>query len=305
MILKAPIPFITRILNFNFIYGVKSWNLDLHYSWNGIWTFPSLTRLLVALITAIAPRLSAQITQPALYERAHKSSDHEFIIIPMREKGLALVRDTEKFEGNKKTWEITIADTTLHEVWAPKIDIDQRMNILGHDYRDGNLYLIFEEPETSSRQIILVEVLLAEKTIKQHKFKPEVSLQLTHFSVLENKAVFGGYITKEPALIMYDLMNESAKIIPGVFRNKAELMDVRANSNDTFNALLIERDSKSKKLVVRTYDTNGVMLVDDIIALDEDKSVLEAMTSTLIFDELVVIGTWAYHANKLASGFFR
>ncbi len=104
---------------------------------------------------------------------------------------------------------------------------------------------------------------------------------------------------------MYDLTNESTKIIPGIFLMKEELMDVRNNSNDTFNALLIERESKSnKKLIVRTYDTNGILLVDDVIAIDEDKTVLEAISSSLVRDELVVMGTWTYGLNKQAAGIF-
>jgi len=110
---------------------------------------------------------------------------------------------------------------------------------------------------------------------------------------------------KEPTLLMYDLTNESTKIIPGTFLMKEELMDVRNNSNDTFNALLIERDSKSiKKLIVRTYDSNGVLLVDDVIAIDEDKTIIEAISSALVHDELIVMGTWTYGSNKQAAGVF-
>jgi hypothetical protein len=249
--------------------------------------------------------LSAQITQPALYEREHKDSEHTFLVISMGDNGIALVRDTEKFEGNKKNWEIIFLDSALNESWTCKIDIDQRMNILGHDYRNGNIYLIFEEPENSGRQINLTEIRLSEREVKQHKFKPDVTIHYTHFSILKNKAVFGGYLMKEPTLLMYDLSNESTKVIPGTFSMKEELMDVRNNSNDTFNALLIERDSKSiKKLIVRTYDSNGVLLVDDVIAIDEDKTIIEAISSSLVRDELVVMGTWTYGSSKQAAGIF-
>src|SRR6478609_2650693 len=195
--------------------------------------------LVVANLTSF--NLAAQITQPIVYERSHKDSDHSFLVISMGDKGLALIRDSEKFEGNKKIWEAILLDSALNESWSTKFEIDQRMNILGHDYRDGNVYLIFEEPENIARQINLTELILSERIVKQHKFKPDVNIQYTHFSILKNKAVFGGYMMKEPTLLMYDLTNESTKVIPGTFLMKEELMDVRNNSNDTFNALLIER----------------------------------------------------------------
>ncbi len=260
----------------------------------------------LALVILVSFNLRAQIiSQPALYERSRKGSDHSFLVISMKDKGIALIRDMEKYEDTKKIWEIIFVDSTLNESWTTKFEIDQRMNILGYDYRDGNIYLIFEEPENSGRQINLTEIIPPEKIIKQHQFKPNVTMRYTHFSVLNNKAVFGGYLTKEPTILMYDLSNESTKVIPSTFFKKVELMDVRNNSNNTFNALLIERDSQShKKLIVRTYDSNGVQLVDDIITIDEDKTILEALSSTLVRDEMVIMGTWTYGLSKQAAGIF-
>lgn len=276
------------------------WNLGF-----GIWNFHSLSNLIVIPILFLTFSLPAQITQPAIYEREHKGRDHEFIVISMGDRGIALIRDTEQFEGNKKKWEAILLDTTLTEVWTTIIEIDQRMGILGHDYRDGNIYLVFDEPETGGRQINITEILRSERIVRQHRFKPEVNMRFTHFSVLKNKAVFGGYILKEPTLLMYDLINESANVVPGIFQTKVELMDVRNNSNDTFNVLLTERDSKAnKKLDVRTFDSKGTLLVDDIIAIDENKTILEAITSTLVHDELIIMGTWTFNTSKQAAGIF-
>ncbi len=144
--------------------------------------------LVAAIVFLVSCSLSAQITQPALYERDHKDSDHSFLVVYMGDKGIALIRDTEKFEGNKKSWEAIFLDSTLNESWATKFEIDQRMNILGHDYRDGNIYLIFEEPENSGRQINLTEIILSERVVKQHKFKPDVTIRYTHFSILKNNS---------------------------------------------------------------------------------------------------------------------
>ena len=67
----------------------------------------------------------------------------------------------------------------------------------------------------------------------------------------------------------------------------------------------MERDAKAKKkLVVRTYDANGVLLVDDIIAIDDNKTIIEAISSALVHDELVVMGTWTYGSTGQAAGIF-
>lgn len=247
----------------------------------------------------------SQISQPARYELPHKGSDHEFIIISMGTNGLALVRDTEKFDGNKRKWEVIFLDTLLQETRHTKVLVDQRMGILGHEFSDGNIYLIFQESQNTGHPVAIFEFSQSDTLYKQHLFKPEVNIHFTHFTALNSKAIFGGYINREPALLLYDLQEERAKIIPGVFQPNVDLVDVRVNTNGTFNALLVEgRTSKNKKLVVRTFDSNGVILVDDVIEMEEGKNVLEAVTSSLVRDEMVIIGTWAYGVGKQAAGIF-
>lgn len=261
---------------------------------------------IVLLILICLCRLSvAQITQPARYEKEHKGSDHEFIIIPMAEKGLTLVRDTEKSEQRKKVWEIIVLDTALHETWDVKLNIDHIFGILGHDFRDGNVYLLFRESNNTKGKLNLVEVDLARHVIREHEFKPEVEISFSHFSVMKNQAIFGGYIAREPAIFMYDMTNESAKVLPSTFAPHMELLDLRTNINDTFNALLTERKSRNdKKLIVRTYDVNGVVLLDDEIKIENEKSILAGITSTLYNDELIIIGTWGEGASSMATGIF-
>lgn len=262
-----------------------------------------LTTLIPLLLLTL--HLQAQISQPARYEREHKNNDHEFIIVSMGVQGLALVRDTEKYESGKRNWEVIFLDTALQETWSTKIGVQQRMNILGHEYRDGNVYLIFQEHENTDRSVDIFELNLQSRLYKEHLFKPELNIHFTHFSVLNAKAIFGGYINKEPALLQYDLSEEKARIIPGVFQPNLDLVDVRVNSNETFNTLLVEgRSTKAKKLIVRTFDANGVMLVEDAIVIEEGKTILEAITSSLVRDELIIIGTWTYGSTKQAAGIF-
>src|SRR5271154_4870366 len=137
--------------------GIKIQNSKLRKSriWNlefGIWNFIATTLFITSFT------LTAQPTQPARYEREHKGSDHDFLVISMGEKGLALVRDTEKVEKYKKEWEVIFLDTALQESWKTKLEIGHRMNILGYEFRDGNIYLLFEEPDNLSKEINLTEI---------------------------------------------------------------------------------------------------------------------------------------------------
>jgi len=267
-------------------------------------SFFGFSRLKILGLLFLSSNLFAQISQPARYELTHKSGDHEFIIISMGSNGLALVRDTEKYDDGKRKWEVIFLDSALHEIRNTKISVEQRMAILGHEYNDGNVYLIFQEPQHLG-PVSIFEFRQSDSLYRQHLFKPEVNIRFTHFTALKSTAIFGGYINREPALLLYDLIEEKAKIVPGVFQPNVDLADVRVNTNGTFNALLIEgRTSKNKKLVVRTFDSNGVIIVDDAIEIEEGKTILEAITSSLVRDEMIIVGTWTYGMNKQAAGIF-
>ncbi len=261
--------------------------------------------LLIFILICASLLCQGQITQPIRYEKAHKGSDHEFIIVPMGEKGLTLVRDTEKYEQRKKVWEVIVLDTALHETWDVKMNVDNMYNILGHDYRDGNVCLLFRESNNTKGKLNIVELDLHTHVIREHEFKPEVDISFSHFSIMNNQAIFGGYIAREPAILLYDMKNESAKVLPSTFAPHMELLDLRTNTNNTFNALLTERKSRNdKKLIVRTYDANGVVLVDDEIKIENEKSILAGITSSLQNDELIIIGTWGEGTSAMATGLF-
>jgi hypothetical protein len=127
---------------------------------------------------------------------------------------------------------------------------------------------------------------------------------MTHFTVAGNSAVFGGYISSEPAVLLYDQSTDHTKVLPGLFISDVSLLDVRTNQNQSFNVLLAERSGKEKrKLVMRTYDHEGNLLIDDVIEIDPGLTILSGITSALEREEMIIVGTYS-DGSKQASGFF-
>ena len=56
-----------------------------------------------------------QLAQPFRYERLQKNSDDYFHVISLKENGIALFREREKYKNNNKLWELILLDTTLQE----------------------------------------------------------------------------------------------------------------------------------------------------------------------------------------------
>jgi hypothetical protein len=256
--------------------------------------------LLMAEVTALA-----QLSQPARFEKKKKSGDHDFTVVSMGEKGIALIRDQQKYQRGDNVWELTLLDTTLQETWAKELIIENRFNLIGHEYRDETLYFLFRVGDTEQGKLKIIKVDFKAGQTEEHNYEPELNIRLTHFNVVADQVVLAGYVSNQPTVLLYDLSNDHAKIIPGLLIDNSELLDVRVNINNTFNVLIAERESKLKKrLVSKTFDRQGAMLLDDVIEVDPDKVILSGFTSTLIRDELMIIGTWGEGTLKQSAGVF-
>ncbi|MFM8744301.1 MAG: hypothetical protein ACKODM_13390, partial [Cytophagales bacterium] len=237
---------------------------------------------------------ASQISQTARWERELKNSSHNYTVITMGNQGIALVHDKQKYESGKRFWEIIALDTLLKEKWTREVFVDNRYNFIGHDYRDGYLYFLFRFGETDTGDLKIIKMGGGNAVFETHDYDPQLSIKLTHFNIMENKAILAGYISAEPAILLFDVSTDQGKIIPGLFVKNTQMLDARVNANNTFNVVLSESPSKvKKKLVIKTFDHTGTLLLDDAIEVESNKTILSAVTSTLIRDELLIAGTWS------------
>lgn len=265
----------------------------------------SIRLFLIGAICSFSIASIAQVEQTARYERERKSNDPEFILIPMHEKGIALIHDTEQFKEGKKLWELLILNSDLTEVWRLEIDVESRSRLVGYDYKDNLVYVLFRTSDHEGSDLSLFTIDTKTQELKKFIIKQELTFKVTHLGILNRAVVLGGYVNNDPAVLIYDLETENLKIAPGFFLSDTELLDLRTNANNTFNTLIIDRTTKEKKkLILKTFDATGAMLFDDMIELDAKRVILSGITSTLKNDELLITGTWTQGTSKQASGIY-
>ncbi len=249
----------------------------------------------------------AQVRQHGRYEKEVKYSEEGFTVIPLKKEGLAMVREIKKGKFGSKVnfWELTILDTTMTVSWSTEIEMKVGLTLVGYEYEPGSIYLLFREGESDYHNFQLVTVPFHEKRSETDKIKFEVEFKITHFTMSGNNGVFGGYVNNEPAVLLYDRSSDHPKVLPGLFVSDISLLDVRANQNQSFNVLLADKKNKDKKtLMVRTYDHEGNLLIDDVIDFDPRLYVSSAITSALERDEMIIVGTYSEGQGKPAMGFF-
>jgi len=271
----------------------------------GIFSLPKKTSLTIFALLLSNIFLLAQPVQTDRYEKKLENGDKGYTHISLKENGIALVRDKEKYKEGKKIWETIILDTALHELYNQEFELESRLNLIGYEYVNNKLYLLFRKTETDINDFLLLSTNLENYSSKQYIIKQDLNFKITHFSVAGGSAILGGYVNREPAVILYELNNDQTKILPGFFLSDTELMDLRINRNNTFNTLLVDRGSReSKRLIIKTFDEWGGLLLEDAIKIPSDRTILSGMTSTLERDEMILMGTWAAAKSNQAAGIF-
>jgi len=248
---------------------------------------------------------SAQLSQPCRFEKPKSNTSNSFNIISLKEQGLALIRDKEKYKDGDKLWEVLLLDSTLHETWATDLALPNRYRLIGYEYLSNQIFFLFRAGESEADLLHLVQINLITNGITKYDIKHQFNLRLTHFIVAGTHAVLGGYINREPAVLVFEMMSNQVRVVPGFFLADFELLDLRVNVNDTFTAVLVERGKKEKKnLLVRTFDESGRLVLESAVEIEEGKTILAAQTSTLKRDEMMILGSFGQTNSKQAIGIF-
>lgn len=247
----------------------------------------------------------AQLSQVGRFEKEQKSRFGDFHVVSLEDQGLALLRDREKYEQRDRRWEFIQIDTMLAEVWTMDLAVDHKYRLAGYDYREKKMYYLFRIGETDLGDLKIIKLDPQTKQMFEFNYKPELAIQLTHFNIVGSQILLAGYVSRQPAVLLYNMDTNQAKIVPSLLADNTEILDVRANINNTFNVLLSERQTKvRKRLILRTFDDTGALLLDDLIEVESEKTLLAGMTSTLVRDELLLVGTWTDGISKQAAGIF-
>jgi hypothetical protein len=264
-----------------------------------------MIRIFFSCLFLIAGQLAyGQISQPARWEQELKFSDETYSIVSMREEGLALIRDLEDFESGKKKWEVLQLDTALRQAWSTILHVEADYNFLGFEHTPNRLNLMFRKQDMEFLKSIVFDIDLISREIKRSETEVKLQIRLTHYTVADGNSVYGGYVNLEPVIVVYDVSKNKNIIVPGFFLTETELLDVRPNKNNTFNVLLAQRIQGRKKLIFRTFDKYGSILVEDEIPLDDGKTILAGASSVLEHDEVLIAGAYAFGNNRQASGIF-
>jgi hypothetical protein len=266
--------------------------------------YARLVSIIFLLICTLNPAQS-QVIQARRFEREQKNSDDYFHIISLKEKGLALFRERDKYKNSNRIWELLFLDTAMNEKSVLELEIKERYKMVGYETSDDDLYFLFRTGETNRNDLMLIDISMRGDEKNRYMIKPDMDFKLTHFIKAGNNFVFGGYVSNESVLVIFEPSSNNLKVVPGFFQKDTELVDLRTNQNQTFNCVMINRTSRGeRKMIFRTFDETGKQLMEDAVVIDDDITLQTGLSSTLEREDLLVAGTYGERNSKQSQGFY-
>ncbi|MEM7107002.1 MAG: hypothetical protein AAF519_02160 [Bacteroidota bacterium] len=260
--------------------------------------------LIIALILCFFST-SGQLKQPARYEMEKENTDDYFTVLPAGQDGAVVVRDTEDFSRNKgDVWKIVSLNTDLEVRWEKELAIDEKYMIKGYDLVDGHLYLLYSEGQFAKSNYHLMRIGVLDGAVERYDIENEVELDLTHLTILGEKLILGGYVRSSPTLLSYTLGEDHWVVVPGFFKDKSDVVDLRSNENSTFNAVTLEKDYTGHFLRLRTYSKNLDILFEREIRFENKYRVLSAKSTDFVNGNIAITGSYGAPNSTYAQGIY-
>lgn len=246
----------------------------------------------------------AQIIQPNRLELPiNEEEDTDYNIFSAGDKGLFITRQV-KAVRDQMLWELLKVDSALNLEWRKEYLLSASYNFLDHNYFGDRLFMLFENFATGDRNLELV-IFEHDGSALRSTIKNYIPFSFFDFKVTQNSLLVGGYFNYRPLVINYNFDDKIPRVLPGLFNDKARMVEMKVNKNGTFDVLLTGRTLDRKyTLFINTFDPNGNLIKNLALDTEKPRSLLFGRAETLDENVQIVAGVYGRRSNEYSRGIF-
>lgn len=253
---------------------------------------------------ASSSTLFAQVQQPDRFEIELTPYEESYNVLSGDDQGVLVYREMSEYQSGSQLWKFTMLDTTLTEQWEKQYYLDRSHVYKGYDYDDNNFYFLFEITAQGSHDLMLVQMDVATGDTLNYTIKNLVPIRLEAFEMASGAAIIGGYYNEDPVVIYYGLDSNKTKVLPGIFGNRTELVQVKIEK-DIIKVLVTERTfDKKNTLAIKTYDLEGNYLDNYVFKPDEDTGLIFGRVAEIDNEGTLICGTYGARKSDYSRGLF-
>lgn len=246
------------------------------------------------------------IVQPKRIEFEVGTKDEDFIIISAKENGLLVVKQTRNRTQTGFIWELYRVDSLLNVVWDKALSVDYGAVFLGYDYSDEGFFLLFGKSQYKLDDLIVYQADLSGNELFSYNLSLSLPLELSHFEVVSNTLIFGGYSNMKPVISVIDLDDPRPIVMPGIYNNNSSIIDVRTDKKTNNFTVVMSESGQNKQVTVslKTFTEKGEMVHTETIETEYEKSLLDGVSTSFDNGTQYVAGTYSKRKSEFSRGLY-
>lgn len=246
------------------------------------------------------------IVQPRRIEFEVGNKDEDFVIISAKERGLLVVKETRNRTESGFVWEMYLVDSALNIVWQRAISINYGAIFLGYDYSDEGFFLLFGKSQYKLDDMMAYQLDLEGENVTSHSISLAMQLELSHFEVVSNTLIFGGYSNFRPVISVIDLDDPKPKVMPGIYNNNSSIIDVRTDKRTNNFTVVMSEQGKNKQVTVslKTFTEKGELVHTEVIETEYEKSLLDGVSTSFDNGTQYIAGTYSKRKSEFSRGLY-
>src|SRR5688500_20239995 len=88
---------------------------------------------IITTLILVSTTSFGQLFQKGRFERPQKNSDDYYNVISLKEEGLALFRERDKYKASNQIWELILLDTAMQEKSTIELQVNSRYKMVGYE----------------------------------------------------------------------------------------------------------------------------------------------------------------------------
>ena len=221
--------------------------------------------------------------------------------------GVLFIGRYDNTKQNSNLWAFTMMDTVFSETWKKYFSINTKYALQQFDTLGNELFLLFANLRDVKESLILTINILS-GTFKVIMLKHFLPIYQTHFLVIDEgkKILVGGYFNARPLVLMFEIENSSARILPGFFNFPGTLYQLSKNEQTGVIEIVIRNriNNKTQGLWLKTFNYEGEIIHD--VQLPYTTGQIVTQGRSVFTDDYLFVssGTYSRKSTYYNNGFY-
>lgn len=249
---------------------------------------------------------STFIHQPNRVEFDISDSDLDFTIINGEDQGLLVVIETDNRTKKGYNWTFHYVDTVLNVIWTRIMDIPFEAHLRGSEYYNGKFYLLFNTSRYRNEDLLLYEVDIETSDFEKMEVNTVFPIDLTHFEVIGNNALFAGYTNFRPVLLRFDLEERKPQVVPGFYGNNSDILDIIIDDEaKVFTVIQSERQQNKRNTIsAKSFTATADLIQHNLIKPGEKKNLIDGASTVFYGGFQYIAGSFSKKPSHYSRGLY-